>query len=170
MSWGRALALLNSAGQDREAKWAGARWPVKSPDSAGGEEKAAVAWRTFSNLEPASVEIPASCFLPSHSSTSRSQAAQLLEQKLPHSYLLPDCSLTLLFAPLYYHNHSKMPASIPAGVYGRRIPAGGIPILAAVDPSAAVSAPSHLPSVAGSSAKVGFILAFQAGEKKFSAV
>ncbi|KAH7371545.1 hypothetical protein BKA66DRAFT_497814 [Pyrenochaeta sp. MPI-SDFR-AT-0127] len=30
-----------------------------------------------------------------------------------------------------------MSASIPAGVYGRRIPAGGIPILAAIDPSAA---------------------------------
>ncbi|KAF2850283.1 hypothetical protein T440DRAFT_555199 [Plenodomus tracheiphilus IPT5] len=28
-------------------------------------------------------------------------------------------------------------ASVPAGVYGRRIPAGGIPILAAIDPSAA---------------------------------
>ncbi|KAJ4375790.1 peptidylprolyl isomerase fpr3 [Neocucurbitaria cava] len=30
-----------------------------------------------------------------------------------------------------------MPAAVPAGVYGRRIPAGGIPILAAIDPSAA---------------------------------
>ncbi|KAF1840320.1 uncharacterized protein K460DRAFT_348650 [Cucurbitaria berberidis CBS 394.84] len=30
-----------------------------------------------------------------------------------------------------------MVTSIPAGVYGRRIPAGGIPILAAIDPSAA---------------------------------
>ncbi|KAF2124159.1 hypothetical protein P153DRAFT_390706 [Dothidotthia symphoricarpi CBS 119687] len=30
-----------------------------------------------------------------------------------------------------------MPASIPAGVYGRRIPAGGVPIPAAIDPSAA---------------------------------
>lgn len=35
-----------------------------------------------------------------------------------------------------------MPATVPAGVYGRRIPAGGIPILAAIDPSAAVSRPS----------------------------
>ncbi|KAL6711682.1 peptidylprolyl isomerase fpr3 [Coniothyrium glycines] len=30
-----------------------------------------------------------------------------------------------------------MPAAVPAGVYGRRIPAGGFPILAAIDPSAA---------------------------------
>lgn len=30
-------------------------------------------------------------------------------------------------------------SSIPVGVYGRTIPAGGIPILAAIDPSAAVS-------------------------------
>jgi len=29
--------------------------------------------------------------------------------------------------------------SIPAGVYGRKIPAGGIPIPAAIDPSASVS-------------------------------
>ncbi len=31
-----------------------------------------------------------------------------------------------------------MPGGIAAGVYGRRIPPGGIPIPAAVDPSAAV--------------------------------
>ena len=33
-----------------------------------------------------------------------------------------------------------MSSAVPAGVYGRRIPVGGLPIPAAVDPSAAVCA------------------------------
>ena len=77
--------------------------------------------------------------LPPHPrATTNPQAAQSHNLALSHTPRLHKDSR--LYTRRRHHPVFKMPSAVPAGVYGRRIPVGGLPIPAAVDPSAAVCA------------------------------